>query len=342
VSKLFESTNIGAMPVKNRFIRSATWEELADEYGHLTPQLTEVYRKLAEGGVGTIITSFAYTNPGRGPVASRMLGIYEDSFIPKFQKLTDLIHSYDTRIILQLGQGGDDATMNTMTTQEVKEAVEQHVQGAVRAKAAGFDGIELHFAHGVWSGRFLTPAFNHRTDEYGGSFENRTRLLFELYDKTRAAVGDEFQIWIKINASDYSPENGFTFEECKSVCCELDRRGIDLIELSGENGTCRPNETWRTGILAPEKEAYFSSEAAELAHLIKAPVASVGGIRSLGIMERLMDEGVSFLSLSRPFLSEPDLINKLARGEATKSRCLSCNWCFGPVGKPCILDQPKG
>lgn len=340
MSKLFEAAKIGSMDVKNRFIRSATWEELADEYGHLTPELTEVYRKLAEGGVGTIITSFAYTNPGRGPVASRMLGIYEDRFIPELADLTELIHGYGTRIILQLGQGGDDATMNTMTTDEIKTAIDQHVQGAVRAKAAGFDGIQFHFAHGIWSGRFLTPAFNHRTDEYGGSFENRTRVLYELYDKTRAAVGPDFQIWIKINASDYLPEGGFTLEECKAVCAELDRRGMDLIEISGENGTCRPNETWRSGINAPEKEAYFGRDAAEIANLIQAPVACVGGIRSLPVMERLVQSGVRFVSISRPFLSEPDLVNKLAAG-ATKSRCISCNCCFEKPGKPCILDQRK-
>lgn len=339
MSILFEKASIGAMEVKNRFIRSATWEELADKQGHTTPEWMEVYRKLAEGGVGTIITCFAYVNKCDWQDMPNMIAMYDDGFIPEFQKLTEMVHQYGAKIILQIGFGGDDNAVNTMSREELQEQITLHAEAARRAKEAGFDGVEFHCAHGVWQSRFLTPAYNHRTDEYGGSLENRARIIYELYDAVREAVGKEFQVWIKINCDDFTDQEGFTFEECKIVCKELERRGMDLIELSGSNELCREGEnTCRKGIVKPEKEAYFGRQAAELARELSIPVASVGGIRSVAVMERLVQDGVGFVSMCRPFLSEPDLVNKLQAG-AEKARCVSCNWCFDKVGKPCVFNR---
>lgn len=243
------------MEVKNRFIRSATWEELADKQGHTTPEWMEVYRKLAEGGVGTIITCFAYVNKCDWQDMPRMIAIYDDFFIPEFQELTNMVHQYGTKIILQIGFGGDDNAMNTMTKEELLEQVELHTQAAVRAEKVGFDGVEFHCAHGVWQSRFLTPAYNHRTDEYGGSLENRARIVYGLYESVCQNTGDGSQVWIKINCDDFTDEEGFTFAECKIVCKELERRGMDLIKLSGSNELCRAGEnTCRKGIVSKEKE----------------------------------------------------------------------------------------
>lgn len=198
MNTLFDSTNIGMMHLKNRFFRASTWESMATENGHLTDELCKIYIDLAKGGVGTILTGYTYVLEEEHP-HPRMMGIYDDSFIPEYKALTDSVHSYHANIVLQIVYGGSWTRLNppspkiwgpsavkheqtgviptAMTKTDMRSLASAFAAAARRAKAAGFDGIELHAAHGYLLSQFLSPHYNVRTDEYGGSVENRTRFI---------------------------------------------------------------------------------------------------------------------------------------------------------------------
>ncbi|GAM58840.1 putative NADH-dependent flavin oxidoreductase [Vibrio ishigakensis] len=192
MSKLFTPTRIGSLTLKNRFVRSATWENMATEDGHMTDKLYGIYRELAEGGVGLIATGYANIVADEKPNAG-MMGMYDDSFIPEYKKLTDLVHQHDSKIMMQLAYGGTKTTYNlgervifapsevaergtqtlgkAMTIDEIAYIVEAFAKASLRAKESGFDGIEIHAAHTYLINQFLSPYYNQRTDEYGGSLK---------------------------------------------------------------------------------------------------------------------------------------------------------------------------
>jgi len=353
---------------KNRLVRSATWEGLADEEGYVTPALEEMYEELAKGGVGTLISGIIYAEKNDQP-SRNMLGLDEDRFIPGCRKLCDLVHAHDCRIVAQIAGGGsmthykteerrvyapsappDDAMYTgaqEMTREEIHTLTRHLAEAAVRAKEAGFDGVQIHAAHGFLLSQFLEPRYNWRTDEYGGSLENRARFLLEVYDATRAAVGDDYQIWIKINCESFLPEGeGMTFEECRWVCRQLADRGINTIEVSGGNCNATPLELgpMRTNIRGPEQEGYFLEQAAILAEELDVPILSVGGYRSREKMEAVLRETkVEMISLCRPLICEPDLPNRLESGVQDKANCYSCLdlRCKKIYGGECLYQRMK-
>lgn len=252
---LFDKTYFKNMNLKNRFIRSATWENLANYDGHMNKNILKVYKDLAQGGTGLIITSYAYITKGEQPNAN-MLGIYDDSFIHDYKDLINTVHSYDSKIIMQIVYGGSQTSYNiddriilgpsaishiktgvtpkAMTKNDTKYIVEAFSKASYRCKLAGFDGIQIHGAHGYLLSQFLDPYHNRRTDEYGGPIENRSRIIFEIYNAIREKVGVDYHISIKINSSDFR-EGGATFEDCKYIVEELDELEIDSVEISGGN-----------------------------------------------------------------------------------------------------------
>lgn len=358
---LFDATKINSMNLKNRLFRSATWENMADPSGRMTESLFKVYEDLAQGGAGMIITGYAFPlqeeqpNPG-------MLGIYDDSFIEEYQPLTEMVHRYDSRIVLQVAYGGSQTNYQPdersiwgpsavadlafkvipqeMSRENIQALTKAFGDAAARAKAAGFDGVQFHGAHGYLFSQFLCPYYNRRSDEYGGPIENRTRIILEVYDEVRSRVGAEFPVLIKLNADDYI-ENGATFEDCRYVSHELAARGIDAIELSCgtfASGKCGP---CRTRIDVPEKEAYNADHAAQLAEELDIPILLVGGLRSPEVMEQLLKTTpIEYFSLSRPLLAEPQLVKRWQAGDRRPARCTSCNGCFrpNPAGNLCVLN----
>ncbi|HPE15455.1 MAG TPA: NADH:flavin oxidoreductase [Oscillospiraceae bacterium] len=352
---LFEPARLGGLDVRNRILRSATAERRADVNGYPTEALAAFYEDLARGGVGTIITGMMTVlkddtgYPGR-------LALYEDAQIAPIRAITGRVHAAGAKIVAQLVQTGANDSFRDggiicgpsavehpvyhvvpkeMTKNDIRLLVAAFGAAARRAKEAGFDAVELHGAHGYLLNAWLAPFFNRRTDEYGGSLENRMRLILEIYDAIRAAAGPGYPVWIKLNAEDFT-DGGSTFEDCLSVCRALDKRGIDLIEMSGGNPARR-----RIGTEAPE--GYFSAYAAKAAEELKADVVSVGGYRSTALMEKLLREtNIRGFALSRPLLCEPDLVNKWAADPAYKPRCISCNQCFKhkPGGTACIFNIP--
>lgn len=251
---LYDATEIGPMKLKNRLWRSATCMNMADDKGHLTDRLTNVYLKLAEGGTGTLVTGYAHILEGEQP-NPRMLGIYSDAFIPEYRLFTKKIKAGGANIIMQICCGGSatsfqpehreiwgpsavahplfKVTPNPMDMKDIRKLVDAHAQAARRVKASGFDGVQLHSAHTYLLSQFLSPYFNRREDEYGGSIENRARIIFETLAAVRKEVGPDYPVFIKMHATDDWGRNGLLPGESLNVAKELEKRGITGIEFSG-------------------------------------------------------------------------------------------------------------
>ena len=364
MSKLFDSTSINNMNLKNRFVRSATFEGMADTDGACTPQLINLMAELAKGEVGLIITGYAYISR-QGRARDRQLGVCSDDLIPSLSRMTEAVHREGGKIVMQIAHAGctsfvipaggralGPSTMEIpqgfssreMTKAEISEAIEDFAKAAVRAKKAGFDGVQLHAAHGYLISQFLSPFYNKRKDEYGGSLENRARVVLAALRGVRSAVGESFPVLIKINSDDFL-EGGFTRNEMVQVAAMLEKEGIDAIEVSG--GThLSPGEysfSRKTGIVSEDKELYFR-EAAELyKDKIKVPLLLVGGIRSWGVAEQVVNEGLAgYISLCRPLIREPYLIRRWQTRDIVRATCISCNECFKPTrtgeGLYCVTE----
>ncbi len=358
---LFDKTDLNGLVLKNRFVRSATQEALAGENGSVSEALLNTYSELAAGNVGMIIAGWAYILPdGQGLPA--MLGIQDDSLITGYQNLTKQVHKYDSRIILQIGYGGTQSPFNPasevyspsdvpelasgrigkeMSDEDISRLKQAFVEAARRAKLAGFDGVQIHAAHGFLLSQFLSPYYNRRTDQYGGVIENRARIIMEIYQAIRNEVGPEFKILAKINCADFI-EGGLELNESLYVCEHLAKLGIDALEISGGMGAVRLKSTVQPNILSTEQEGYFAKSAAEIASAVNIPVILVGGLRSLDVMNQLLNETkISYFSMCRPFLAEPDLITQFQEQYQTKCKCISCNKCITPKGIYCTVFDKR-
>jgi 2,4-dienoyl-CoA reductase-like NADH-dependent reductase (Old Yellow Enzyme family) len=242
-----------------------------------------------------------------------------------------------------------------LTSDEIGEIIEAFAEGVRRAQEAGFDGVQLHAAHGWLLSSFLSPRTNRRDDQYGGSTENRTRIVKEIYQRARKKVGDRFPILVKFNTTDFLP-GGIDIDEAIRVGKILCEVGFAALEASGGmwESCTRPKEElgWppvilpesRTGIQTYDQEAYFLPDAKALKEKTKATVILVGGLRSFGkIEEVLTSKGADFVSLSRPLIRQPDLPNRWRSGEGPeKAECISCNACI-PIGSArtgCRVKNP--
>lgn len=363
---LFDKSKILNMDMKNRFFRGALWEELADEKGHLTPQLCQVYEELARGGVSTIITGYAFVTKDEQPNPG-MMGIYDDSFIPEYKEFTDKIHSLGANIIMQIVYGGSMTNFNVgdrtiwgpstmqnestgtwskeISKDEIKYLVEAFAKAAKRVKESGFDGVQIHSGHGYLLSQFLSPYYNKREDEYGGSIENRGRIIFEIFKAMRKEVGEDFPILIKLNSADYVKEGGLTQEDSLYVAKKLEELGINAIEVTGGNESIKEVVDKNMGAartkvaISKDRESYFKEYAIKLSNMVDIPVILIGGNRHLDVMEDLLNNtNIQYFTLSRPLTAEPDLINRWASGDRSKPKCVSCNKCYTTPGKRCIFN----
>lgn len=363
VNILFSGSTINSMTLKNRFVRSATWEGMADNDGAVTPRLIKTMETLAYGGVGMIISSHAYVSP-EGQAGPWQLGIYKDELVEGLGNMTIAVHAAGGKIIAQLAHAGQSAAKQItgliplvvsdvtglstdagreITRQDVTAIVLAYAQAARRAKLAGFDGVQIHAAHGYLLNQFLSPAFNQRRDEYGGSIENRARILLEVLQAVRHEVGHDYPVLIKMNSRDFI-ENGLTLEDSVRTAVMLADGGIDAIELSGGVLSSKTLPPSRVGINTEKKEAYFREEARAFKDKISIPLILVGGLRSLNVAEHLVAEGIAdYISMSRPFIREPALINRWKDGDRHRATCLSDNQCFNPgregKGVYCIVEE---
>jgi len=355
MKKLFEPAVVGRLSLKNRFVRSATFEYIYDnEKGTFADKLLPMYTKLAENGVAAIITGMVGVD-GNSRLLPVMVKAYGPSFVPEMAKLADGVHVFGTKLVVQIshcGQkvrhvesggsllGPSDAVnaqgepVKGLSRDEIQSIVAAYAQTAARCKEAGADAVQIHAAHGYLLSEFLNPYFNKRTDEYGGAIAGRAKFVLEVYDAVREAVGKEYPVWIKINSKDLT-EPSISPEEFQWVCGELDKRGIDAIEVSGGAGVS-PQSSASPLIRKEEDEGYFAREALKVAETASASVISVCGYRTPDVMENWLNRGnIAALALCRPLISEPDLVGRWERGDMRKARCISCSKCFNPELK-CI------
>ena len=350
MSIMFEATRIGSLELANRFVRSATWEGMADKDGAMTPRLSNWNEDLARGGVGLIIASHAYISP-EGQATPLQTGIYKDELIPGLKEMAARVHGRGGKIVQQLAHAGryareamtgrpalmvsdwdgkQDMPGRVMTKEDIAGLVEKFGQAAARAKQAGFDGVQIHSGHGYLLSQFLSPAMNRRTDEYGGPMENRCRIHLEAYRAIRKAVGPDYPVLIKLNCSDFI-ENGLEPKDALYAAQALEKEGLDALELTGGILSSRKLSPSRANINSPDKEAYFREEARIFKQNLTIPLILVGGMRSFDLAEQLVAQGVAdYVSMSRPFIREPDLVNRWKSGDRSPAKCISDNLCFKP------------
>jgi 2,4-dienoyl-CoA reductase-like NADH-dependent reductase (Old Yellow Enzyme family) len=339
------------MELRNRFVRSATYDGCADD-GYVTDKQMGLYTTLSEGGVGLIITGITYVHQS-GQISKFQNSISGDGFISGFKRLTSAVHDRGAKVAVQLFHAGREARFprlssrlpmapsflegdpyfraqyRAMAESEIWQVVRAFGNGAKRAREAGFDAVQVHGAHAYLLSQFLSPYTNRRRDEWGGSLENRFRMHREIYLNIRQKVGDDYPVLIKIGVQDGFPE-GLDFSEGKLVAKRLAEFGFDALEISqGLRGQSEKDTEFRTKINTPDREAYFRNWCRQIKNQVKVPVMMVGGLRTFNLMEEIIqNEEADFISLSRPLIKEPGIINEWKRGDRHRAKCASCNKCF--------------
>lgn len=353
---------IGNVTLKNRIMRSATWEGMCND-GIPTESLIKLYEELAVNNVGLIITGYTYVSK-EGMQLSYKMGIDSDKGLDVFQKLTDRVHKKRGHIAIQLVHAGGQANRKTsgmqpiapsavsfpsyqevpkeMTKDDIKRVVECFAKSAKRAKDVGFDFVQLHGAHGYLINQFLSPLTNKRKDEYGGSLENRFRFLKEVVVAIKDLVGDNYPLMIKLNCDDFL-EGGFSINESTKVAKMLESLGILFIEVSGGSPASSDKSPARRDIDTIEKEGYHCELSKRIKDNVNIPVGVVGGIRSLSLAEKVIkNKEADAISLSRPLIREPHLVKRWQSGDTKRAKCISCNGCFKPglsgEGIYCVIE----
>jgi 2,4-dienoyl-CoA reductase-like NADH-dependent reductase (Old Yellow Enzyme family) len=363
MSIMFEPFNLCGMKLRNRFVRSATWEGMAEEDGTCTEALVGLMKRLAEGEVGLIITSHAYVRKD-GQAGPRQLAIYDDKFIPALSRMVKEVHGSGGKIVAQIAHAGlfanpklsgvppvclsniggyGETQRHEMSSDELSAIADDYAMAALRARRAGFDGIQIHAAHGYLLSQSLSPRFNQRKDRYGGDLEGRARLLLQVIKLTRERAGKDFPVLIKMNSSDYL-ENGLEREDAIKIAALASESGVCAVEVSGGTVVSGELSPSRLKILSQDREAYFREASRAFKERIPVPVILVGGIRSFDLAERLVLEKVcDLISLCRPLIREPELISRWRAGDRRKAACLSDNLCFGPArageGIYCVVER---
>jgi 2,4-dienoyl-CoA reductase-like NADH-dependent reductase (Old Yellow Enzyme family) len=354
-SILFTPIDIGALRVPNRFVRSATHEFMAEDDGTPTARHVDLYARLAEGEVGLIITGHAFVNPN-GKASLKQTGIYDDRLVEALAKIPPPVHCFRSKIFVQIAHAGRQTkekfcgctpiapsavfeptfklTPKEMTGNEIRTMIDDFVRAGRRAKQAGFDGVQIHVAHGYLLSSFISPHTNRRSDDWGGTAANRARIVIEIVHGIKEVNGTSFPLIAKWNATDFLPA-GLRIEESIEMAAMAEGAGLDGLEVSGGMSEAGKGSVWQ-GLRSEAEEGYFVESAARFKAALRIPVFGLGGNRTLAMMESYVRGGkVDLISLSRPLIREPFLVRKFRLGEVSKSECISCNKCFNPRGISC-------
>jgi len=352
MSILFEPVKIKYMKLRNRFVRSATYDGCADGKGNVTDKQIKLFSKLAHGGAGLIISGVAYVQPS-GQISPIQNSIATDNVIHGFKELTNAVHDGGVKIALQLFHAGREARFVksrgmvpwapsvlekdryfsgehvSMNENHIWKVVRAFGDCAKRAREAGFDAVQVHGAHAYLLSQFLSPYTNRRNDIWGGKIEDRLRFHREIYKDIRKKVGYDYPVLLKIGVED-GFDGGLKFREGKQAAKYLAELGFDALEISqGLRGEKYGGTEFRNQINLPEDEAYFRHWCVEIKREVNKPIMMVGGIRSFHIAEEIIDKKeADFVSLCRPLIREPDIINQWKSGNYHRSECISCNKCL--------------
>lgn len=362
--RLMSETKLGSLAIRNRLVRSATWEGMADANGRVTDKLCNYLVTLAQGGVGLIITGYTAIRPDGRQLPGQM-AIYDASSLPGLTRLAEAVHAAGGKLCVQLVHAGGQTSSTTigqqplapsgiaaaqypetpqeLDTANIADLIARFAAAARICQEGGCDAIQLHGGHGYLISQFLSPLTNQRTDGYGGDLAGRSRFLLETYRAVRAAVGPDFPILIKLNAADHL-EGAFALNEAVEVARLLDEEGITAIEVTSGTPASKDLAPIRTGINSRDKEGYNLELAARIKHAVSCPVGVVGGFRGFETVDgAIRREEVDFVAMSRPLIREPGLANRWAVGDEQNARCISCNGCFKPGLKEggiyCVVDK---
>ena len=350
--KLWEPFHIGRMELKNRVVMPPMVTRYASEDGFVTERTKDYYEARALGGVGLIIVEATYVHR-QGWAFQNQIGISDDKFIPKLKELTDVVHKHGAKIAVQLHHGGREAkstvnglqpiapsplpgaageTPREMTVEEIAETVAYFADAAVRAEEAGFDGVELHAAHGYLIDQFLSPVSNKRKDEYGGDVRHRARFLLEIIADVKEAVGDDYPVWCRMDGKEYGVE-GITLEDARQTARLVQDAGLAAIHVTSWGPATPVNRTTPTFTSAILEELDEGIKKA-----VSIPVIAVGRITP-DDAERLLREGkADLIAIGKALLADAEWANKVAAGRAEDiNHCIICNNCRDDLRKPEIV-----
>ncbi|MCG8633673.1 MAG: FAD-dependent oxidoreductase [Desulfobacterales bacterium] len=345
LSDLFRPIRIGQMDVKNRLLMSAMSINFGvDDNCHVTDQLTEYFVARAKGGAGMMLVGGGSVHPG-GQELPDLPQMYDDSCIPTLKKMVARVKAYDTCFGVQLMHGGRQSYLpekvapsaipapavvkgevRALEVDEIKELAACFGDSARRCREAGFDFVEIHGAHGYLINQFLAPNSNIRTDEYGGSFENRTRFLFEIMDAIREKAGEDYPVGIRINGNDYI-ENGWELDDTVRLAPMLEKAGAVYLHISG--GVYGSTELTIPSMYTPQGCFIHLAEAVK--EVVDIPVVTVGRIKDPVQADDIIKEGrADMVALGRSFLADPEYPNKAKAGQLSNIRpCVGC--CLGCI-----------
>jgi 2,4-dienoyl-CoA reductase-like NADH-dependent reductase (Old Yellow Enzyme family)/thioredoxin reductase len=352
--KLFEQGNIGKVTINNRLVMSPMGCGLANLDGTPSEDMIAFYEARAIGGAGLIIPEITRVNDVHGPGLMRQLSVTTDRHIEGLAKLAQAVHKHGSKIFIQLHHPGRETVsallggqpvvapspipckylkQNTraLETEEVKQLIQQFINGAVRVQKAGCDGVELHAAHGYLLQQFLSPYTNKREDEYGGSFENRLRIVTEIIEGIRRECGKDFPVGVRLTVEEFLDKTGVTddyihIQDGIKIAMALEKAGIDFIDVS-----CG---LYETGITSVEPISFPQGWRRDMILAVKShvniPVIGVSVIREPAVAEKFLEDGVEdFISMGRTWLADEEWGKKVLEGREKELRkCINCLRCF--------------
>jgi 2,4-dienoyl-CoA reductase-like NADH-dependent reductase (Old Yellow Enzyme family)/thioredoxin reductase len=344
LDRLFQPGTIGGMTVPNRIVMPPMVTEYAAPGGYITPTITNYYAERAKGGTGLVIVEAACVDP-RGRAFNRQIAIYNDEFLPGLRELAGAIKASGARAAIQIHHAGMStgpkvtgsaplgpsaiamrgySPAQEMSAEDIRSAVQSFAGAALRVKQAGFEGVEIHAAHMYLLAQFLSPAWNLRRDSYGGSVENRARMLVETIWAIREVVGGNYPVWCRINGEEYGQEGqGVTLEEAKLVSRLAEDAGSDAISVScfGWGHYGQANMPASPGALLPLSHA--------IKGVVSVPVMAVGRLDPRLGEVALKDGRADYIAIGRALITDAYLPVKATRGELEDvTPCISCYRCL--------------
>jgi 2,4-dienoyl-CoA reductase-like NADH-dependent reductase (Old Yellow Enzyme family)/thioredoxin reductase len=346
--KIWEPFEIGGVKIKNRIVMPPMSTRLSNTDGSVTNRLIEYYKARARGGAGLIIIEYSYIDDMASKAAICQLGVYSDELIPGLNELVETLHYYDTKVFLQICHGGGQSPSslikrtpvapssipsksgeipNELTTQEIDDILKAFGDAALRAKRAGFDGVEIHGAHGYLINQFLSPPYNKRKDAYGPDFTSRTRFPLEIVGEIGKRVGSSFPIGFRLNVKDFIP-GGIEDEETLEFIKMLEKTVVSYIHASA--GTYLSHQY----MISPTymERGHLEALAKRCKAKVNIPIIAVGGINHEIGAKILENKSADLVAMGRALIADPELPSKFQEGRANEIRpCIRCN--IGCIGR---------
>ncbi len=384
LQKCFSPAKLNGLELPNRFIKAATFEGMTPN-GVPSQRLIDFHHRVAKGGIAMTTVGYCAAE-GDGRISERMTYMHE-GVRPQLEKLVAAVHSAGAKVSGQLSHCGNFSKnqefsgkrplgpsfginklgllegmpfAGSMSVAEIDQRVKVFGRAATYMKSVGFDAIEIHFGHGYGLSQFISPKTNHRTDQYGGSLENRMRFPLQVLEAVRSAVGEDFPLLGKISMMD-GVKGGIQIEDAVEIAAMLDRGGIDGIITSGGTSSMNPMLLFRgdsilDGLIAQEKnpimklglklagpkmfieypyeDLYFLEQARRIRERVQCAVVYVGGCGGNDSAETLMREGFDFIQLGRGLLYDPDFVNNAKANADYRNACDHCNRCATMIEDP--------